>query len=142
MVVNRKVTGRAMSMPAGISAGIVIAIAITIFGAVVVAWAVSREMLVFHSIGYGAMLILLAASIIGAMSAKALVKHRALVVCLGTGVGYFLSLLAITALFFGGQYRGVGTTFALVCAGAGTAGMLGNKKKKSITKGYRKLRTG
>jgi hypothetical protein len=44
-------------------------------------------------------------------------------------------------MFFGGQYRGMGVTLALVLAGSGAAGLLSIKKKKSITKGYRKLRT-
>ena len=34
--------------------------------------------------------------------------------CLAAGGGYYLCLLAITALFFGGQYQGVGVTALMV----------------------------
>ena len=139
MVMNRKVTGRAMSMPAGIAAGVGVSLGITLLGAVLLGWLIDRQTLDIGSIGYGAMVILLTAAALGALIAKALIKHRALVVCLISGAGYYLTLLAITALFFGGQYQGMGVTLGLVLAGAGAAGLLSLKKKKSITKGYRKL---
>ena len=137
----QKATGRAMSMPAGIAVGMAVSLLVTLVGAFVLGWLIDKEMLEMNSIGYGAMVILLAASFLGALTAKTRIKHRYLVVCLVSGVGYYLVLLAITALFFGGQYQGMGVTLALVLAGAGTAGLLSIKKKKSITKGYRKLRT-
>ncbi len=141
MVMNRKVTGRAMSMPVGIAVGMAVSLLVTLAGALVLGWLIDNETMGINSIGYGAMIILLSASFLGALTAKTRIKHRALVVCLISGAGYYLSLLAITALFFGGQYQGMGVTFGLVLAGAVTAGLLSIKKKKSITKGYRKLRT-
>jgi hypothetical protein len=60
---------------------------------------------------------------------------------MASGAGYYLTLLAMTALFFGGQYQGMGVTLGLVLAGAGTATLLSVKRKNSITKGYRKLRS-
>jgi putative membrane protein (TIGR04086 family) len=137
----QKATGRAMSMPAGILLGMTISLVITLIGAFVLGWLINQEALEINSVGYGAMVILLAASFLGALTAKVRIKHRYLVVCLLTGVGYYLVLLGITAMFFGGQYQGMGVTLALVLAGSGAAGLLSIKKKKSITKGYRKLRT-
>jgi putative membrane protein (TIGR04086 family) len=137
----QKATGRAMSMPAGVSVGMAVSLVITLVGAFVLGWLINQETLAINSVGYGAMVILLAASFLGALTAKVRIKHRYLVVCLLTGVGYYLVLLGITAMFFGGQYRGMGVTLALVLAGSGAAGLLSIKKKKSITKGYRKLRT-
>lgn len=137
----QKATGRAMSMPAGVSAGMAVSLVITLVGAFVLGWLINQEALEINSIGYGAMVILLAASFLGALTAKVRIKHRYLVVCMLTGVGYYLVLLGITAMFFGGQYQGMGVTLAMVLAGSGAAGLLSIKKKKSITKGYRKLRT-
>ena len=142
MVMNQKATGRAMSMPAGIAMGVAVSLVITLIGALLLGWLVDRETLELNSIGYGSMVILLTASALGALTAKSRIKHRSLVVCLITGGGYYLSLLAITALFFGGQYQGLGVTMGVVLAGSGAAGLLSLKRKKSITKGYRKLRTG
>lgn len=141
MVINQKVTGRAMSMPAGIAVGILVSLFITLAGAFLLGWLIDRETMTVNNIGYGSMVILLSASALGAMVAKNRIKHRALVVCLLSGTGYYLALLSITALFFGGQFQGMGVTLALVLAGAGGAGLLSLNKKKSITKGYRKLRT-
>ena len=141
MVMNRKVTGRAMSMPAGIAMGVGVSLLLTLLGAIILGWLIDRELLEVNSIGYGAMIILLVASFTGALTAKLRIKHRLMIVCLLNGGGYFLSLLGVTALFFGGQYQGMGVTLALVLAGAASAGLLHLKKKKSITKGYRKLRT-
>lgn len=141
MGMNQKVTGRAMSMPAGIAVGMLVSLLVTLVGALLLGWLIDSETMTTNSIGYGSMVILLAASALGALVSKHRIKHRALVVCLLSGTGYYLSLLSITALFFGGQYQGMGVTLALVLAGAGGAGLLCIKKKKSITKGYRKLRT-
>jgi hypothetical protein len=141
MGMNQKVTGRAMSMPAGIALGIVISLTVTLIGAFLLGWLIDNQTLEVNSIGYGSMVILLSASALGSLAAKSLIKHRLLVVCLISGTGYYLSLLAITALFFGGRYQGMGVTLVMVLAGAGTAGLLSMKKKKSITKGYRKLQT-
>ena len=142
MGMNQKVTGRAMSMPAGIAVGMLVSLLVTLVGALLLGWLIDSETMTTNSIGYGSMVILLAASALGALVAKNRIKHRTLVVCLLSGTGYYLSLLSITALFFGGQYQGMGVTLALVLAGAGSVSLLNLKKKKSITKGYRKLRTG
>lgn len=141
MVINRKVTGRAVSMPAGIAIGIGVSLGMTLAGALLLGLLIDREAVGMNSVGYGSMIILLVSSILGALVSKSLIKHRSLLVCMVSGAGYFLSLLAMTALFFGGQYHGVGVTLALVLAGAGTAVLLSTKRKNSITKGYRKMRT-
>ena len=84
-----------------------------------------------ENIGYGVMLLLLTASYAGAALASAKVKRRKGLVCLLTGVGYFALLLAVTALFFGGQYSAVGVTALLILAGSGCAALtpaLGGKR--------------
>lgn len=138
---NRKVTGRAISMPAGIAAGIGVSLGMTLAGALLLGLLIDRETVSVNSIGYGSMVILLTSSMLGALIANSLIKHRALLVCVVSGAGYYLSLLAMTALFFGGQYQGMGVTLTLVLAGAVAAALLSVKRKNSITKGYRKLRS-
>ena len=92
------------------------------------------------AIGYGAMIILLAASTIGASISAWKIKRLRLQVCLLSGVAYYAALLCITALFFGGQYQGMGVTALVVLAGTGVAILLSTREKK--TRKYRKGRRG
>ena len=131
MTVNRKVTGTAVSMPMGIGIGCGISMILTILGAGTVAKLISDEILRETAIGYGAMGIVLLASVCGAAIAANKVKKRRLQVSLLVGTGYFLMLFAMTALFFGGQYQGIGVTALLVLAGTGTVVLLGSREKKS-----------
>ena len=138
MTVNRKVTGTAVSMPAGIAIGCVVSLLLTLAGSSLAAKLISDEILKDTAIGYGSMLIVLLASALGAVTAISKVKRRYLQVCLLSGVSYYGLLLCITALFFGGQYQGMGVTAMLVLAGVGSVVLLGTKEKK--TKNFRKGR--
>jgi hypothetical protein len=88
------------------------------------------------------MIVILLSAALGAFVAQQLVKHRKIVVCLASGAVYYVLLMATTALFFGGQYQGMGVTFGMVLAGTGSIGLIVTNKKKTITKGYRIPRTG
>lgn len=131
MMVNQKVTGTAVSMPLGIGIGCGISMILTLLGAGVVAKMISEEILEETAIGYGAMAIILLSSILGSVIAVNKVKKRKLQVSLLVGGGYFLLLLVMTALFFGGQYQGMGVTALLVFAGSGTVILLESREKKS-----------
>ena len=138
MVVNKKVTGTSKSMAAGLAVGTLVSLLITLFGAAVIANLVLSEKMASQGIGYGAVLVLLLASAAGAWIAAAMVKHRWLVVCMGAGGSYYLMLLAITALFFGGQYQGMGVTALLVLGGCGAIALLGLRGERSGVKKARK----
>lgn len=138
MTLNHKVTGTAMSMPLGIGIGCVISLFLTILGSGIVAKLISEEVLQETAIGYSAMGIILLASVSGTLVAVNKVKKRRLQVSMLVGAGYYLLLLAMTALFFGGQYQGMGVTALLVLAGSGTVILMGTRKKKPS--GFRKSR--
>lgn len=125
MVANRKPTGRAVSMPAGLSMGALFAVIWTILGAVIVGKLVDSETIPESAIGYGSAVILLTASFGAAMVAFGRIKRQRALVCMAAGGIYFLLLLSVTALFFGGQYTGMGVTALLILAGSGTALLLG-----------------
>lgn len=125
MVVNGKVTGKAMSMPGGLAVGAGVSLGVTLLMAAVLAKLVDAERMAWENIGYGIMVLLLAASFAGAMVSFGKIKRQRMLVCGLSGVIYFAMLLAITALFFGGQYSAVGVTALLVLAGSGTAALLG-----------------
>lgn len=142
MTANRKVTGRAMSIPAGLALGAGISMVVTLLGCSILAWMLDGEKIPESGIGYGSLLILWLSSMLGSMGASVTVKHQLLPVSMLTGVCYFGILLAITALFFGGQYQGMGVTALMVLAGSGCAVLAlingqGRGKKKLPKSRYR-----
>lgn len=118
MTVNRKPTGTASGIPAGLASGVITAAAVTLAGAAVTAKLIDAEVLGWNASGYSVLLILILASWLGALSAAGRIKRRRLAVCAATGALYFGMLLLTTALFFGGQYSGVGQTALLVFCGS------------------------
>lgn len=125
MVANRKPTGRAVSIPAGLTLGCISALLWTMAGVMLIAKLIDSEVIQETAIGYGASAILITASLLSSVLAFHKIKRQRVLICMAAGGTYFLSLLGITALFFGGQYQAVGVTAALVLAGSGTAVLLG-----------------
>ena len=109
-----------MSMPGGILLGIGFAMAITVIGAVALSYLVMKEQMDFAAVGYGAMVILVASSLVGSLVAAGRVGHRRLVVCAICAAGYFL-LLLIIGLAFGGMRQGILPTIVCICLGGGIA---------------------
>ena len=139
MRVNQKVTGRSMSMACGIGVGVLFSVVLTVIGSTILAALIDGEKLGENGIGYGAIVILLLASAMGAIAAWRCVRHRRLMVCLLTGVGYYGALLCVTALFFGGQYQGMGATALMVLAGCSSVGLLGLHGGKTGNRSYKKI---
>ena len=135
MVVNRKVTGKTSSMPAGLAMGAAISLGITLILASAIAKLVSSEKLAEEHIGYGVMVLLFVASAVGAATANSRIKRRRLLVSCLAGLTYMGILLSITALFFGGQYEAVGVTALLVMGGSICATLIGIDSKRG---GHRK----
>lgn len=138
MVANQKVTGRAINMPAGIGMGLALCAMITMLGSALIAWLVTRQIIPHSAIGYGSMGILLAASLLGSWLAVNRVKRQRLLVSMLVGLAYYLVLLSVTALFFGGQYSGMGVTALLIMAGSGTVALLGLRGEGNVKRRRRK----
>ena len=119
MVANKKITGRATSLPAGLAIGAVCSLAATLVLTAILAKLVEAETLPVEKVGYGIMVLLIVSSFAGAMISFGRIKRQRMLVCIVSGVIYFAILMSITALFFGGQYSAVGTTALLVLAGSG-----------------------
>lgn len=133
MVVNRKVTGKAMSMTAGILVGTMLAIVITLAGTALLAWMIDAEYLSENGIGYAAMVILVVASAAASISAIILVKRKQLLISLATGGIYLLLLLGLTAFCFGGQYQGIVPTVIIVTGSCLASAMITNQGKGNRT---------
>lgn len=129
MVKTKRPTGRSSSIPGGLAAGGGCSLATTLILASLIANMVNKGMLDKQKIGYAVMVLLMVSSYLGAWVTQGRIKHRRLAMCILSGLVYFLMLLCITALFFGGQYTGVGATAGIVFAGAFLAGMFTLKKR-------------
>ena len=131
MHTKKKVTGTAMAIPAGLGIGIAASLAVTLLGAAFIAWLIAGERIGEASTGYGAMAILVLASAVGAFVSSSLIKRLRLQICLLSGVGYFLMLLGMTALFFGGQYQGMGVSGITVLIGCVAIAFLPGKNSRN-----------
>lgn len=118
MTINRKPTGKATSTPAGIVCGTMTAATITILGVLIIAKLIEQEIIQWENAGYGALVVLLLSSWVGAATAAAKIKRQRVMVCITVGMLYFIVLVVIVALFFGGRYSGVGETALLIFGGS------------------------
>lgn len=140
MRLNQKVTGAAAGIPAGLGLGMLISGIITLAGAAAVSHLIATEKMGEGTIGYAAMVIMAVSAAMGAWGAAAFVKRLRLQVCLLSGVCYYLFLLALTALFFGGQYAGMGVTAIAVLLGCGVVAFIPVRKGQNWKKGRKAYR--
>ncbi|MBQ3541868.1 MAG: TIGR04086 family membrane protein [Oscillospiraceae bacterium] len=124
-------TGRSSGVSVGILIGVLVCVGVTLIATVILAWLITAEKMGESAVGYGAMVALLLSAILGSWTASAKIGRLRTQVCLITGGIYYLVLLSITALFFGGQYQGMGVAAILVIAGSGVTALLGIREKKS-----------
>ena len=94
-------------------------------GSAILAYLIQKESVAYDAMGYGIMMILLGSSLAGSYLAWRKIKHRRAAVCLATGGTFFLMLLSITALFFGGQFEAVGVTALLIFSGSASVILAG-----------------
>lgn len=124
MTVNHKVTGTASSMVAGLMAAWAAGMMVTIIAATISGFLIAKEILMESSVGYCVMALVTLSSAVSAIVAVYKIKRRRLIVCVLAGMIYYGSLVAMTALFFGGQYHGMGVIALLVAAGCGSVVLL------------------
>lgn len=124
MVTNQKATGKAMSIPGGLAVGVTTSLITMMLCICLLAALIDREVLQWKQIGYGIMLVLLASSAIGSVVSCHKIKHQILLVGVLSGSIFYMMLLGITALFFGGQYEAVGVTALLTIGGSIAASLL------------------
>ena len=124
MKLKKKRSGKTTGIPMGLALGLLISMVVTLFGAAVIAKLVESEKIGESSIGYSAMAVLAIASAMGAWTAEGKIQRLRLQMCLLSGVCYYLALLSMTALFFGGQYSGMGVTALTVLLGSSAVALL------------------
>ena len=137
MVTGKKTFGKAKPMVVGLAVGVGAALLITLLFAVVVTQLVLGEKIGEGTIGYWTGVMLPLSTGVGAWIAVCLVKSKKMQTCLLTAAVYFLCLLGINALFFGGQFQGVVVSVVMILLGAATTGIIAAKGER---KGHNKRR--
>lgn len=135
----KKRNGRASTMAGGLAAGAAVSIVLTLLLSVLVGKLADMEIISETAIGYAAMGILLLSSIAAAVVAIGRIKRQRLIIGLASGGIYYLMLLSITALFFGGRYTGMGVTALVVTAGCGAVILAGMGQGRSRQTHRRKV---
>ena len=134
MARKHKMSGKGVSLPAGIVIGVVAGVSLAILGALLLAYLVVSESIDIGGTGVGAMLIVALASAFGAWITSALVKQKKLLVSGLTALGFFLILLSITAVFFDGVFSEVGKIGLMILLGAALPLLFTLRKKSNKNK--------
>lgn len=141
MKVFSKTGGHAVSIPEGLATGAAVSAAVTLLGSALTAKLIAAEALSQGDVGYGAMAVLLSATVTGAAAAQARVRRRRPAVCLMSAGVYFALLAAAALLFFGGRLTGFWATAAVVFSGGAAAALMcagkgrgGRKRHSGIPK--------
>lgn len=111
--------------------GAAVCIMMTLILTAVSAAVISAGMLPETTTEYVAMIILLSGSLAGAIAGAGKKTEKRLYVCLTIAALFFVILLAMTAAFFGGQYRGIGVSVLMLLVGAFAGAMVGQGKGRS-----------
>lgn len=123
-------SGKAVSIPKGLAIGNGISLGLTLLLSLGLAGLISRERLQWDQIGYGILVILFFSALLGAIVTVKAVKRQRLMIAMGSGLLFWATLIAITALFFGGQYDGMLVTGLIILAASGTVALMGLRQEK------------
>lgn len=139
MTIRKPQNGRATSMTQGLITGLAINFIITLAATAILAKMIDREILPWQNIGYAIIPVLIFGSFAGAYTACQKIKRQKLGVSMLSGLLYWIALMAMTALFYGGKYESVAVTAALIMVGCFAAFLLTAPKAARIK--YRKHKT-
>ena len=110
----KKLSGRAPSLGRSVAVGAALGAAWTVLSAMLIAKLIDSEILAMENVGYASMIAVLSAVFMGASLAGKKAGHMVIQAAAISGVAYFVCLLLVNALFFGGSYKGIGVTALLV----------------------------
>lgn len=97
--------------------GVIVSIGIMLIAAGILSVTIESGRLAESAINYGILVILMLSSVAGSTVSTRIAGTRRLLTGVTTAIIYFVCLLACTALFFEGMYKGVGVTALVLLAG-------------------------
>ena len=132
-------SGRAVSIPKGLAMGNGVSLGTTFLMSFALAGLISRERLSWDQVGYGILILLFLSALLGAATSVKAVKRQRLMIAMGSGLLFWATLIAITALFFGGQYDGMLVTGLVILAASGIVALTGlRRENRKGTASYRR----
>lgn len=123
----KKATGTAPSILRAVVFGITASCVCAMLWATVLAKLLDGEVIKMETVGYWAMAAHVTAVLAGGLFAAGRAGHLRTWTMGITGAGYYICLLLVNALFFGGQFTGLGDTFLLVAAAVGVGTLAAGK---------------
>lgn len=130
------------SMVSSVGIGAIVCMTVTLLLTAIVAVLIGTEKIPVSTADYCVLMIVLMSAITGSMVGAGKVSHKRLYASVLIAVSYLLILLSITAMFFEGQYNGVGVTALVIISGSIVAILVDRKgekrsKKRRIKMGHR-----
>ena len=135
-IMNKKDKGLPEALGIGLLAGVIL----TLLGTGLLALLIGNETMDITAMSPGCIVIHLIGSALTGLVAYGVMKRQRIVVCALSALCYFLVQVGITALFFGGQYQGIGAGVLSIIGGGVLSilpgfisGSSGGKKIKTKT---------
>lgn len=116
----------AVCLGSGALAGLIMTAAVCAAGA----WLIGTQKLDPSAAGYCAWLAVALGAISAALVSGFAWREKWWLMCLSSGAVYFVCLLCCTALFFGGQYQGVGVGICMSLGASGACALLAFTSKR------------
>ena len=111
------------------------AVVVTAACCAICALLIGKELMGESAADYCVPMTVMLSSFAGGKLALGRIRERRMVIGALVAMVYILMLLAMTALFFGGQYCGIGVTAAAALGGGAVAAILGNRgEKRSVSR--------
>ena len=111
-------SGNVSTLVKSILLGSALSVTITVIGAALIAKLILSETVGENNMGYCVMILLFVASMAGCLTANAKIQQSKLKVTLLQSVGYYVGLLMIGTIFFGGANQALAETALVIAGGA------------------------
>ena len=132
MIYRSKHRGSHVSGPVALITGTGISLGIILLGSSVLALMTHREMIGSDKIGYGVMILLIAATFLGCKTACGKTDEKRMLISALSAMVEFMVLVGMNILFFGGRFSGVGETLLLLLCGGGLAALPRKEGRRQV----------
>lgn len=117
MALKKLLPKKERGLPEALVIGVLAGIIVTLIGTSLLAYLIGNETLDIHSVNPGCIVIhFLGSGAVGLVS-YGFLKRQRIIVCALSALCYFLLQLGMTAMFFGGQYQGIGGSVLAIIGG-------------------------
>ena len=130
MILKNNIT---MRMKA-IGIGLVVGSIVTVFAALMTSALIYAEKIEEDKVVYGITISLILGSFMGASASALKTDEKKMIICIISGAMYLITLLCLTACFFGGRYENVRGTIILVMGSTMASALIAMRSRRNNTK--------